>query len=118
MGRALALLLVLIALLGAGCGSGTDGSGAPRASVSTPLRGAAARGQQTFSDAGCSDCHTLAAAGAEGRFGPNLDDSDVSFRDAYAQIRDGGGGMPSFEDRLSPREIANVARFVVAARGG
>jgi mono/diheme cytochrome c family protein len=121
LGR-LAITAVLLALLLSGCGGdGNGGESSPPTdgpAASIPSSGDAAAGRQTFEDAGCGDCHRFAAADAGGSFAPNLDDSDVSFAEAYEQIRDGGGGMPSFGDELSDRELANVAQFVVDERRG
>jgi mono/diheme cytochrome c family protein len=73
---------------------------------------AAALGREVFEANGCASCHTLEAAGAAGTIGPNLDESDVSLEQAIEQIRQGGGGMPAFEGRLSEEEIRAVAQFV------
>ena len=35
-----------------------------------------------------------------------------------AQVKSGGGGMPSFEDQLSPEEIQAVAQYVSSSAGG
>jgi mono/diheme cytochrome c family protein len=117
----LAITAVLLVLLLTACGGdGASDSSPPTdgPAASVPAGGDAAAGRRTFEDAGCGDCHTFAAADAGGGFGPDLDDSDVSFAEAYEQIRDGGGGMPSFGDELSDRELANVAQFVVDERQG
>jgi mono/diheme cytochrome c family protein len=74
---------------------------------------AAADGEAAFDDAGCADCHTLAAAGATGQVGPDLDETDLDVAQVEQQVREGGGGMPSFEGQLSEDEIAAVAEFVV-----
>jgi mono/diheme cytochrome c family protein len=79
--------------------------------------GNAEQGKEVFASAGCGGCHTFADAGSSGSIGPNLDESTVTFEAAEVQIRDGGGGMPAFVSRLSEEEIANVAAYVVEARG-
>ena len=61
---------------------------------------------------GCTGCHTLADAGSTGTVGPNLDDAAIDVDAAVQQIKNGGGGMPAFGDRLSDQEIADVAAFV------
>jgi len=116
MSRGLAIVPILCALL-AGCGGSGNGGASGGSGGPPPPRGAAAAGKRTFQDAGCGGCHTLAAASAAGEIGPKLDDSDVTYREAFAQVRDGGGGMPSFRERLSAPEIADVAQFVVSERG-
>lgn len=71
-----------------------------------------ANGKTLYASAGCGGCHTFAAAGSTGTVGPSLDDSDMDFDAAFQQIKNGGGGMPAFGDRLSDQEIADVAAFV------
>ena len=73
-------------------------------------------GKVVFTSAGCSGCHTLAAAGASGSAGPNLDDLKPSAAQVSAKVKNGGGGMPAFAD-LSPAENAAVAKFVSDSAG-
>ncbi len=75
-------------------------------------------GESVFADAGCGGCHALEEAGSTGAAGPSLDEADTSFDEAVEQIRNGGGGMPPFEGRLSDEQIRDVASFVVASSGG
>src|SRR5690242_2613671 len=56
---------------------------------------AASGGARVWADAGCGGCHTLAAAGASGQGGPNLDQLRPSAAAVAAQVSSGGGGMPS-----------------------
>ena len=113
----LAFALVLAVLALAGCGGGGGGGGGGSTGT-IPTSGNAAAGATVFEDNGCGGCHTFAAAGSTGGFGPNLDDSTVTFAEAYAQVRDGGGGMPSFGDSLGEQQLANVAQYVVSEREG
>ena len=76
-----------------------------------------AAGKEVFASAGCGSCHTLSDAGATGTVGPNLDESSVDFAAAQEQITNGGGGMQAYSGTLSEEEIANVAAYVVSARG-
>jgi cytochrome c553 len=132
MARSLALLVAVLALvlIGAGCGGGEESTPAPETVEGTiPTEsggggggggggeGDAAAGKEVFASGGCGSCHTLADAGATGNVGPNLDESTADFAAAEEQIRAGGGGMPAFEGQLSDEEIANVAAYVVEARG-
>ena len=71
-----------------------------------------ANGKSIYASAGCGGCHTFSAAGSTGTVGPNLDESDMDFDAAVQQIKNGGGGMPAFGDRLSDQEIADVAAFI------
>jgi mono/diheme cytochrome c family protein len=78
--------------------------------------GAAARatdpGLKVFTTAGCAACHTLAAAKATGKIGPNLDTLKPSMAAVSAQVIKGGGAMPSFKKTLSAAQIKAVAMFV------
>ena len=82
------------------------------------LTGDAAAGEPIFASGGCGACHTLAAAGASGTVGPNLDDAKPSYELAVQRITLGQGGMPAFGDQLEPQQIADVAQFVVSSAGG
>jgi hypothetical protein len=69
-------------------------------------------GRGIFKEAGCAICHTLAAAGASGTFGSNLDAVKPA-KDAVGQIVTSGlGQMPSFKGPLSAAQIQAVADFV------
>ena len=98
-----ALALVLV---GVGCG------GSSASSETT------ADGARLFSEAGCGDCHALTAAGARARVGPDLDALGPSYAAVAEQVREGGGGMPAFSDKLSENDIAEIASFVSSATGG
>jgi mono/diheme cytochrome c family protein len=119
--RRAALLLLSALMLAVGavaCGGGEDESATPEtvegtvATTAAPAEGDPAAGEEIYSSAGCGSCHTFEPAGSSGTIGPSLDDSSASFDDAFQQIKDGGGGMPAFGDRLSDKEIADVAAFV------
>ncbi len=78
-----------------------------------------AEGSKVFADAGCAGCHTLADADARGTTGPDLDKLKPSVSLVVRQVQHGGRGMPSFQGRLSDKEILAVAQYVdgVAGRG-
>lgn len=78
---------------------------------------ALAVGRATFTT-NCASCHTLAAAGASGTVGPNLDTVRPDAAAVTAKVTSGGGGMPAFAGRLSRAEIASVAAYVASAAGG
>ena len=103
---AMAFAVVLVGL-GAGCGGSTDAS-----SETT------AEGARLFNEAGCAGCHSLTAAGARARVGPDLDAVQPGYAAVAQQVRDGGGGMPAFADELSESDIAEIASFVSSATGG
>jgi mono/diheme cytochrome c family protein len=62
----------------------------------------------------CGSCHTLSDAGTSGTVGPNLDETTLEEDDIEEQVREGGGGMPSFEGQLSDGEIEAVAEYVAS----
>jgi cytochrome c553 len=133
MARIVSLLFVLGALVFvAACGGSDEGNTAPETVVGdVPTEedgggggggggegeGDPAAGKEVFASAGCGSCHTLSDAGTTGTIGPNLDESSVDFAAAQEQITNGGGGMQPYEGTLSEEEIANVAAYVVSARG-
>jgi mono/diheme cytochrome c family protein len=89
---------------------------APGANV-VPADADAAAGKAVFGSAGCSSCHTLAAANASGQIGPNLDRRRPTYTVVAAKVERGGGGMPAFEGQLSPQQIKDVAAFVSTSAG-
>jgi mono/diheme cytochrome c family protein len=93
----------------AGCGSSGSRSVTP-ASVSDD-------GAKVFLNAGCGNCHALAAAKSGGQVGPNLDLLKPDAATVANQVRNGGGGMPSFAKQLSSTQISEVAAYVAKAAG-
>ena len=77
----------------------------------------AADGGQVWTTAGCGACHTLNVTGSRARVGPNLDEAAPTAVQVAAQVRSGGGGMPSFASKLSAEQIDAVAGFVAANAG-
>jgi mono/diheme cytochrome c family protein len=69
-------------------------------------------GAAVFSEAGCGACHVFTPADSSGTVGPSLDDTDLSKDEIEQQVRNGGGGMPAFGNRLSDAEIEAVADYV------
>lgn len=86
---------------------------APAAAAGDPVAGKA-----VFTSAGCVACHTLAAAGATGAVGPNLDQVKPDLALVIDRVTNGKGVMPSFKGQLSAKQIADVAAFVVKATHG
>jgi cbb3-type cytochrome c oxidase subunit III len=76
-------------------------------------------GEKIFKGAGCSGCHTLAAAGATGTVGPNLDQlaSTLTVAIVAQQVTNGGAVMPAFKGKLSPAQIQAVAKYVSSSAG-
>jgi cytochrome c oxidase subunit 1 len=79
---------------------------------------AAAAGKQVFLSTSCGGCHTLAAAGAHGTVGPNLDQKKPTLALVVQRVTNGKGAMPSFKNRLSAQQIEDLAAYVVASTGG
>jgi len=75
-------------------------------------------GAAIFASAGCGDCHALAAAGADGTVGPDLDDAQPDAGLVREVVTNGRGSMPAFSDELTPEEINRLAAFVSTAAGG
>jgi mono/diheme cytochrome c family protein len=71
-----------------------------------------ADGAAVFAEAGCGGCHTFGPANSNGTVGPRLDGIDLSKDEIAQQVRNGGGGMPPFGDRLSDAQIEAVADYV------
>jgi len=74
-------------------------------------------GKTVFASAGCSACHTLAAAGATGMVGPNLDQRKPVYAVVIDRVTHGKRAMPSFAGQLSEEQIKDVAAFVSGAAG-
>ena len=128
MNRALSIFLfavvalVLGALVLGACGGGDDDGGGeatpPPPAAEGGGEGDAEAGKAVFDEAGCGGCHTLEAAGSNGATAPNLDDVQPSFDTVVSQVTNGGGGMPAFGDKLSEKQIQDVAAFVSESAGG
>ena len=82
----------------------------------TTTGGAAESGEAIFVQ-NCGSCHTLGAAGTSGEIGPNLDDLRPDATTVETKVRNGGGGMPAFEGRLSDAQIRAVSEYVAENAG-
>jgi mono/diheme cytochrome c family protein len=78
--------------------------------------GGNAEGKAIFAQS-CASCHTLAAAGASGSVGPNLDQLKPGKAAIATQVTKGGGAMPAFGGTLAPKQIDAVAAYVAAVAG-
>ena len=98
---------------------GATGTATTTSAATTTTGGAAVSGEQVFT-ANCGSCHRLNAAGTTGSVGPDLDQLKPDAATVQAMVQSGGGGMPSFQGRLSAAEIAAVAKYVAenAGKGG
>lgn len=117
------LALTLVVALPA-CGGEEDETAQPETVEGTAPEtsegggeGDAENGKTVFASAGCGGCHTLSDAGSNGSVGPNLDDLQPDEATVAEMVTNGGGGMPSFSDRLSEQEIADVAAYVSSVAG-
>ena len=72
-------------------------------------------GKQIFTAEGCGGCHTLAAAGATGTAGPDLDQLKPDAATVEAKVPSGGGSMPSF--KLPAPELDALAQYVSSVAG-
>lgn len=137
----LLLIVLLLAVAVAGCGGGdaddqptgatpgpaaaddTDGTAGDTAGPpeepedDDAAAGSSPEGREIFVS-NCAGCHTLADAGTTGTAGPSFDDFAPSQESVETQVRNGGGGMPAFEGRLSDEEIETVSAYVAEHAGG
>ena len=84
--------------------------------VAAPGGAGASDGKAIFSS-NCASCHTLAAAGAKGTIGPNLDRLKPDEKRVAKQVTNGGAIMPAFKGKLTDAQIKAVAKFVASAAG-
>jgi outer membrane protein assembly factor BamB len=95
---------------------GANGSFTPTTTTTGTTTGGAASGEPLFSE-NCASCHTLAAANASGKVGPNLDQLKPSKSVVVKKVTNGGGGMPAFGGRLSTAQIEAIAEYVARVAG-
>lgn len=112
--------LLVLGLAAPGCGQGdeveAEDNRAPRAQTDTPdLAGNPAAGKIVWAQAGCGSCHTMRDAGSTGTIGPNLDETQPDVDVVMDRVENGKGRMPAFKDRLSEKEISDVAAYVLDA---
>ncbi len=85
--------------------------------TTTATKPAGEAGKAVFVSAGCGSCHTLAAAGAVGTIGPNLDETKPSLQLVLDRVTNGKGGMPAFKGQLTDEQIKQVAAYVLSSAG-
>ena len=103
------LLVVPAAIGGYVVGRATAPEGG---AVATETETEANLGASVFAEAGCATCHTFTPAGASGKVGPNLDQTQLTAAQAEQVIRNGRRAMPAFGDRLDDAQIAALGRYV------
>jgi mono/diheme cytochrome c family protein len=110
----------------------TTSTGTSTTSTSTTPTSTASvqAGQKLFTSQGCSGCHTLQAAGANGSVGPNLDTAlkgkaDAFIRDSIvkpdAEIAKGysAGIMPKdFGEKLDKQQLDQLVAFLKQSTSG
>ncbi|HEV3002124.1 MAG TPA: cytochrome c [Solirubrobacteraceae bacterium] len=104
-----AAALAALALAACGGDGGEGAGGKPPQQVVDA--GRTAQGRQVFGRS-CAACH---GGDGGGGTGPRLA-GEAAYTDpdvVVEQVRNGGGGMPAFSDRLSEQELADVSAFVV-----
>jgi heme/copper-type cytochrome/quinol oxidase subunit 1 len=73
-------------------------------------------GLAVFNSNGCAGCHTLSAAGAAGSL-LNLDQSKPTVQVATQAITNGRNAMPAFGDKLTEKQITDVATYIAENAG-
>jgi len=89
--------------------AGAGGAAAPSANPGT-------NGEAIFKT-NCASCHTLAAAGATGTVGPDLDQLKPAMSVVVRQVTNGGAIMPAFKGKLTDAQIQAVAKYVSSSAG-
>jgi mono/diheme cytochrome c family protein len=120
-GITLALLALALGVGVAACGGDDEEAGGTTTEQTTTEETTTdetttAGGEEVFT-ANCGSCHTLSAAGTTGSIGPSLDGAGLDAAAVEQQVRNGGGGMPAFQDQLSEEEIAAVSAYVAESSG-
>ena len=96
----------------------------------------ATTGEQIFTAAGCAGCHTFAPAGSNGTIGPDLNDlkaaatkfgkgkppedyvrESIVKPDAFI-VPGFGNAMPSFQGRLTDKQIQALVDYLLKSGGG
>lgn len=72
-------------------------------------------GKALFAQLGCGACHTLGAARAVGTAGPNLDIIGLPAAEIVRQLTRGSIAMPSFRNRLTAKQISQLAGYIAAS---
>jgi mono/diheme cytochrome c family protein len=93
-------------------------------------------GEQIFTAAGCAGCHTFGPAGSNGTIGPNLDELAAAAgnrepgKSAEEYVRESltkpeaflapgfGNAMPSFDGRLTDKQIQTLIDYLLNSGGG
>lgn len=115
---ALVLLVLALGLAACGGGGGEGGGDAEPPVPTVPAEADAGAGAAVWESAGCGTCHILAAAGATGEVGPNLDESELDFDFVLNRVEMGGGSMPAFKGQLDEQQLLDVSAYVIESTSG
>lgn len=99
---------MILTLAFAGCGGGDD------TTADRPDQAASGDPKEVFAST-CGGCHTLSAAGASGRVGPNLDEVEPEAAEVVQAIEQGPGQMP--QGLLEGEQAQQVADYVAQNAG-
>ena len=113
----------------AGSAASTSTTESSTTTTAASTGGSAQEGAQLFESQGCSGCHTLAAAGATGTTGPDLDGAlkgksaafiKTSIADPNADIANGylPNVMPQTFGDLPPDQIDSLVAYLVQSTSG
>jgi cytochrome c551/c552 len=125
LGAAALAFAVVVLAAGIRDGSGSEGATSGTAAHATLAGTEHESGRALFMRMGCGSCHTLAAAGAMGQIGPNLDARLARHTRASLMARitappsdpEGFSMMPTnFASRMDARELDALVRFLLASR--
>lgn len=130
---AVVVVVFALAIAGVGMGDAPKNDPAPTGAALTASKAAIAGGDEQvkegakeFEQEHCDSCHAIAATGAKGQIGPRMDAQGDEGLDDIAEniekprkdIKDGyeANLMPTdYSKRMTPDEIAAVAKFIKAA---
>jgi sulfite dehydrogenase len=93
-------------------------TGATTTAATSGGAAAIADGKAVFAKTGCGACHIMAAAGASGAVGPNLDTRKPSVDKIVQMVTAGGGTMQSYLGVLTTTQIQDVSQYVYSATHG
>ncbi len=117
-------------------GYAADRSGQDEGALASAGLAQATTGEQIFTAAGCAGCHTFAPAGSNGTIGPNLNElaqaagtrepgksAEEYVRESLTKpeaflVQGFGNTMPSFEGRLTDKQIQALVDYLLKNGGG
>ena len=111
-------------------------SGDDQGALATAGLAQAKTGEQIFTAAGCAGCHTFSPAGSNGNIGPDLNDLKAAAAkyakdktpEEYVQesivqpdaflVPGFGNAMPSFQGRLTDKQVQTLVEYLLNSGGG